>query len=125
MIQITPGPTPLEITGELVDAGAERTRELIGMLAGRAQEVADSADFDARTARATMQRLIGQFAGDDIRCASRVQAAEDRMRLRSALIAGVVVFVITTLAFVIAREIANRRAARQRPAEHEVEEAGS
>ena len=121
MIQITRGPTPLESTGELVDAGAERTRELIGILAGRAQELADSADFEARTARATMQRLIGQFAGDDIRCASRVQAAEDRMRLRSALIAGVVVFAITTLAFVVAREIATRRAARRGPAEQDVE----
>ena len=120
MIQIT-GPAPLESTGELVDAGAERTRELIGALAGRAQEVAHSADYEARAARANMQRLIGQFAGDDIRCASRMQAAEDRMRLRSALIAGVVVFVITALAFVIAREIANRRAARRRPAEQGVE----
>ena len=121
MVQITRGSTPLESTGELVDAGAERTRELIGMLAGRAQEVADSADFEARAARATLQRLIGQFAGDDLRCASRVQGAEDRMRLRSALIAGIVVFVITTLAFVVAREIATRRATRRRRPEQEVE----
>lgn len=50
------------------------------------------------------------LAGSEAKRCAEVETARDKERLKAALIAGVVVFALSAVAFLLAREIAARRA---------------
>lgn len=116
MVQITRDPSVLESAGELMETGAARAMSVLDAVAARAQEALESADFDPQAMRAEARRAVASQFADDAACADRVEMAEDRMRLRTGLVAAIVLFALAALVLLTAREIA-RRAERRRKLE--------
>ena len=108
MVQITRPPSLLEPASDVVLEGLERSREALDTVVEQASEALDVVDVDR--VRSIGRGLIGSLQARDPECAAPVEAARDDERLKSAVIAGVVIFLASLIAFVLAREVAKRRA---------------
>jgi hypothetical protein len=108
MVQLTRQPSLLESASDAVGSGFERARGVIDIVAERAGEAVDGIDVDA--VRAAGREAIGNLQVREPGCSTRVEAARDDERFKSAVIAGVVIFMASLIAFVLAREAAKRRA---------------
>lgn len=105
----------LEISSasERVGAGTERARDILESVAARAQEVVDAIDVEPENLREGLERAVASVAARDVDCTREIQAAEDRMRLKTALVTGVVASALSALVLLAAREIARRAEARR------------
>ena len=94
---------------ELVDSGIGRARDVLDTIAERASDALDSTEIDPATLRAGASRILP--AGwtdrtDD--CTREIEATEDRLRLKTAIVTAIVAFVLSAVVFLTAREIARR-----------------
>lgn len=108
MVQLTRQPSLLGSASDAVGVGLERARGVIDTVAERAGEAVDGIDIDA--VKVAGREAIANLQVREPDCSTRVEAARDDERLKSAVIAGVVIFTASLIAFVLAREVARRRA---------------
>jgi hypothetical protein len=113
MVQISRPPTLLESASDVVQEGFERARGAIDTAAERASEAVDSVDVDSVRSRG--RDFIENLQVREPDCTARIQAARDEERLRSAVIAGAVIFIVSLIVLLLAREVARRRAMQRRP----------
>jgi hypothetical protein len=113
MVQISRPPTLLESASDVVQEGLERARGAIDTVAERASEAVDTVDVDS--VRSMSREFIGNLQAREPDCTARIQAARDEERLKSAAIAGVVIFIASLIVLLLAREVARRRATQRRP----------
>lgn len=111
MVQITRPPTLLESASDVVQEGFERARGAIDTVAARAGEAVETVDVDS--VASVGRDFIGSLREPD--CRVPIQAARDDERLKSAAIAGVVIFITSLIVLLLAREVAKRRATQRRP----------
>ena len=122
-LQATRDPSVLDSAGEIIEAGAERARDALGTFAERTQDAIDAAEIDPNAVRAGAARALAAATDREVQCEPAIEAAEDRLRLKTALIAGVVAFVLSALVLLAARKIALR--SRERGSQrHESEPTG-
>ena len=107
MLQIRTRPSPIEQMARAVDDTGERARDTVAAVTERAGHELASADFDAGAIRAGARQAL---IGTDVERCAQLETARDKERLKVALITGVVLFALSAVVFVIAREIAARRA---------------
>lgn len=111
------GSSVLHDAGELLESGTERTKDLLDAARQRAHEAFESADVEPARLGASMGRAVAQASGREVDCTQEIEAAEDRFRLKAAIVTGIVAFILSSLVFLVAREVvrrAERRRAEQR-----------
>jgi hypothetical protein len=113
MVQITRPPTLLESASDVVQEGFERARGAIDTVAERAGEAVETIDVESVTSMG--RDFIASLPTREPDRRMPIQAARDDERLKSAAIAGVVIFITSLIVFVLAREVAKRRAMERRP----------
>ncbi|MEX1296837.1 MAG: hypothetical protein AB1Z67_11760 [Candidatus Limnocylindrales bacterium] len=94
--------------GELIGSGAERAKDVLDLLAERTQDAIDTADIDPGAIRAGAARALMGASGREAQCEPAIEAAGDRLRLKTAIVTSVVAFALSALVFLAAREIARR-----------------
>ncbi len=92
-----------------LEGGVKDVMGAIERTANGAQQSLRSMDVDPKSIEPKMRHAVRRFVGDECPCAEPVQAAKDQERLKSAVIAGVVLFIASAITFVVARNIAARR----------------
>lgn len=107
MVRISSRPSPSEQVSRAVDDTAERARGILEAFSERPGQILASTEFDAGAVRSGVRRVL---AGAEAERCDQVETARDKERLKAALIAGVVLFALSAVVFVVAREIAARRA---------------
>ena len=112
MVQIARSPTFFESASDVVQEGLERAKDAIDMVAERGSEAVDNVDGDRL--RSIGRELIGNLPTQQRSCSAPVQAARDDERLKSAALAGVVIFIGSLIVLLLAREVARRRATQRR-----------
>lgn len=120
MVQITRSPTLAESASDAMQDGLERARGVIDTVADRASTVADRASeavdtVDVESVKSIGRGLMGSLQARDPECTAPVEAARDDERLKSAAIAGAVIFIISLIVLLLAREVAKRRATHRSP----------
>ncbi len=105
MVRISPRPSPVEQVSRAVDDTTERARGRLEAFAERpGRELAST--VDASAVASGLRRVL---AGAEAERCDQVETARDKERLKAALIAAVVLFALSSVVFVVAREIATRR----------------
>jgi len=105
MVRISPRPSPIEQVSRAVEDTAERARWLLDVPSGRPGR-ALVPGADGSVVPAGLRRVL---AGTEAERCDQVETVRDNERLKAALIAGVVLFALSAVVFVTAREIAARR----------------
>lgn len=113
MVQITPSATLRESTTDVVQEGLERARETLDTVTTQAIGVIDPIDVDGL--KSIGRGLIANLHAREPDCTTPVEAARDDERLKSAAIAGAVIFIVSLIVFLLAREVARRQATQRRP----------
>ena len=112
MVQITRSPTFFESASDVVQEGLERARDAIDMVAERGSEAVDNVDTDSL--RSIGRELMENLQARQPDCSAPIRAARDDERLKSAAVAGVVIFITSLVVLLLAREVAKRRATQRR-----------
>jgi len=107
MLQIRTRPSPIEQVARAVEDTADHASEMVAAVSDRAGQELAASDLDLGAVRAGVRQAL---TGVDAECCAELETARDKERLKAALIAGVVLFALSAVVFVIAREIAARRA---------------
>ena len=87
----------------------EQIARAAGATAERAQQELASSEFDPGALSSRVRRAL---AGSEAERCVQAEAARDEERLKAALLAGVVLFGLSAIVFLVAREIARRRQRR-------------
>lgn len=108
-------------TSKRIDAGRDRAKEVVGAAGSRAQEALDTIDdaidtidIEPDAVRARLGRALAGVVSREVDCTREIEAAEDRMRLKTAVVTGIVACLLSAAVFLAAREIARRAEARRR-----------
>lgn len=114
MVQITRQPSLSATLSKRVDEGAARAKSVVDAIAGRASDIVEGMDLDAAAVGANVRGAVAELRTGECQCPRQVEAAADRERLKSAAIAGIVIFVASAAVLLIARRIVARRSEQQR-----------
>lgn len=99
---------------EFVESGAGRARDVLDTIAERAADVLESTEIEPAALRADAMRVLPVGWSDRaVDCTREVEAAEDRLRLKSAVVTALVTFALSAVVFIAAREMARRAQLRR------------
>ena len=99
--------SPIKQAARAVDDSAERASDVVAAISERARQELASAEFDPGAVRSGVRKVL---TGTDVDRCAQAESARDQERLKAALITGAVLFALSTVVFLVAREIAVRRA---------------
>lgn len=128
MLKTRPRSSPTAAADAAADAlreGMARARDMLESMAVSVGDAVESADFDIDELGTRVRRIARAIERDEPDCAVPVEDATDRERLKAALVAGVVVFLLSAFAFLVARRIVERWGSRRDRRPHRPSEAAS
>lgn len=101
-------PSVLGDARERIDSSTERAGDILGLIAERAQDAIETAGVEPHALRAGAARAVAGAPEREFQCQPEVQAAADRLRLKVAIITGLVAFGLSLVVLLAARAVARR-----------------
>jgi uncharacterized protein YgbK (DUF1537 family) len=114
MVQISRDPIHLKVVSDGLEEGLTQARGIVGAVAERAEDFLVGLDLDASAVGSDVREAVARVRAGGCTCPQEVQAARDSERLKSAAMAGVLIFVASALVLLVARRIVTRRAEEER-----------
>jgi hypothetical protein len=111
MVDVRQKPPLFATPGEVLDEGIGRAGHAIDAVVGRAREAVDGVNIDAGDVEETVRHAIATLRENAPLRVEAAQAAQDRERLKVAVIAGLVLMAISAAVFLAVR---SRRASQER-----------